>query len=112
MKTLVSAIMQGYGSLVTLTDGEGSRMYRAFIGPVTGKGWEATRKLFGSLGEVRKGQYIYIGPADVPLSEGQSLLVRQEAYQVRRCETVFLRDEAVYVWAALVKTEGDGAWNS
>lgn len=112
MKTLVSAIMQGYGSLVTLTDGEGSRMYRAFIGPVTGKGWEATRKLFGSLGEVRKGQYIYIGPADVPLSEGQSLFVRREAYQVRRCETVFLRDEAVYVWAALVKTEGDGAWNS
>ena len=112
MRTLVDAILQGYGSLVTLKDGEASRMYRAFVRPVTDKGWQATRKLFGSLGEVQKGQYVYIGPADVPLCAGKRLTVRQETYLVRRCETAYMKDEAVYVWALLVKAEGEGAWNS
>ena len=112
MKTLVDAILQGYGSLVSVTEGEASRTFRAFVRPVTDKGWQATRSLFGPLGEVRRGQYVYIGPAEVSLSVGQKLTVRQESYQVRRCETVFLKDEAVYVWALLVKAEGDGVWNS
>ena len=46
MRTLVDAILQGYGSLVSVTEGEASRTFRAFVRPVTEKGWQATRSLF------------------------------------------------------------------
>ena len=112
MKVLIDAILQGYGSLVTVSDGESARTFRALVRPVTEKGWQNTRRLFGPLGEVRKGQYVFIGPADAAVSCGQTVTVRQERYLVRRCETAYLGEKAVYVWALLVKAGGDGAWNS
>lgn len=112
MKTLIESILQGYGSLVTVTEGESRRTYRALVRPVTEKGWQSTRKLIASLGRIPKGQYVYIGPAETELKEGQSVEVRQEQYIVRRRETMYLADEAVYEWALLTKAGGADPWNS
>ena len=45
MKTLMESILQGYGSLVTVREGESARTFRALVQPVTEKGWQATRKV-------------------------------------------------------------------
>ena len=103
MKTLMESILQGYGSLVTVREGESARTFRALVQPVTEKGWQATRKVIETLGKIQKGQYVYIGPADE---------VQGEKFLVRRCETRYLADEAVYVWALLVKAGGEAAWSS
>ncbi len=55
---------------------------------------------------------MYIGPADVELRAGQRLEAQGEEFLVRRCETRYLADEAVYVWALLVKAGGEAAWSS
>ena len=73
MKTLMESILQGYGSLVTVREGESARTFRALVQPVTEKGWQATRKVIETLGKIQKGQYVYIGPADVELRAGQRL---------------------------------------
>ena len=112
MKTLMESILQGYGSLVTVREGESARTFRALVQPVTEKGWQATRKVIETLGKIQKGQYVYIGPADVELRAGQRLEVQGEKFLVRRCETQYLADEAVYVWALLVKAGGEAAWSS
>ena len=112
MKTLMESILQGYGSLVTVRDGQSARTFRALVQPVTEKGWQATRKVIETLGKVQKGQYVYIGPADVELRTGQRLETQGEEFLVRRCETRYLADEAVYVWALLVKAGGEAAWSS
>lgn len=96
MKTLMESILQGYGSLVTVREGESARTFRALVQPVTEKGWQATRKVIETLGKIQKGQYVYIGPADVELRAGQRLEVQGEKFLVRRCETRYLADEAVY----------------
>lgn len=57
MKTLMESILQGYGSLVTVREGESARTFRALVQPVTEKGWQATRKVIETLGKVQKGQY-------------------------------------------------------
>ena len=59
MKALIESILQGYGSLVTVRDGQSARTFRALVQPVTEKGWASTRKLIESLGRVPKGQYVY-----------------------------------------------------
>ena len=45
MKALIESILQGYGSLVTVRDGQSARTFRALVQPVTEKGWQATRKV-------------------------------------------------------------------
>ena len=99
MKTLMESILQGYGSLVTVREGKSARTFRAVVQPVTEKGWQATRKVIETLGKIQTGQYVYI--------EAQG-----EEFLVRRCETRYLADEAVYVWALLVKAGGEAAWSS
>ena len=37
MKTLMESILQGYGSLVTVREGESARTFRALVQPVTDK---------------------------------------------------------------------------
>lgn len=54
MKTLMESILQGYGSLVTVRDGQSARTFRALVQPVTEKGWQATRKVIETLGKVQK----------------------------------------------------------
>ena len=112
MKALIESILQGYGSLVTVRDGQSARTFRALVQPVTEKGWASTRKLIESLGRVPKGQYVYIGPAEMEIKQGQTVEVRQEAYVVRRSETMALGDETLYVWALLTKAGGAESWNS
>lgn len=112
MKALIESILQGYGSLATITDGESARTFRAFIQPVTEKGWQNTKKIIASLGQVPKGQYVYIGPAEVELTQGQRLETRGQTFLVRRCEKVFLGEEAMYTWALLTKAGGADPWNS
>lgn len=55
MKALIESILQGYGSLVTVRDGQSARTFRALVQPVTEKGWASTRKLIESLGRFRRG---------------------------------------------------------
>lgn len=38
MKALIESILQGYGSLVTVRDGQSARTFRALVQPVTEKG--------------------------------------------------------------------------
>ena len=109
---LIESILQGYGSLVTVRDGQSARTFRALVQPVTEKGWASTRKLIESLDRVPKGQYVYIGPAEMEIKQGQTVEVRQEAYVVRRSETMALGDETLYVWALLTKAGGAESWNS
>lgn len=37
MKALIESILQGYGSLVTVRDGQSARTFRALVQPVTEK---------------------------------------------------------------------------
>ena len=38
---------------------------RAFIQPVTEAGWESVRRTMRAIGEIPRGRYVYIGPAEV-----------------------------------------------
>ena len=112
MKALFESILQGWGSLVTVRDGQSARTYRALVQPVTETGWQNAKKVIETLGRIQKGQYVYFGPAGMALSVGQKLETQEQTYIVRRSETMYLADQAVYVWALLVKAGGEAAWSS
>ena len=79
----IDLLMEHYGSSLRLCrDGEVTE-FKAFLQPVTSKSWQNMERLFGDLGEVPRGQYLYLGPRSVCLSAGDELETGEQAYIVR-----------------------------
>lgn len=106
MKELIGRILQQYGSTAEVTVGEDTQAVRAFIQPVTEAGWESVRRTMRAIGEIPRGRYVYIGPADV-LPEADALVrAGGRTYRVQRAERLFFADETLYVWGLLRETGG------
>ena len=106
MKELIGRILQQYGSAAEVTVGDSTQAVRAFIQPVTEAGWESVRRTMRAIGEIPRGRFVYIGPADV-LPEADALVCAGgRTYRVQRAERLFFADEAIYVWGLLRETGG------
>ena len=54
------------------------------------------------LGQASREKYLFIGTPDISLQQNRSVIESVGGkYIVKRCETYFVRDKAVYVWAIL-----------
>ncbi len=112
MKRMINAILRNYGSTVRVhRDGEAVTV-RAFLQPVTSQSWQNMNHMFVSAGEIPRGQYLYIGPTDVPVLGSQYLSLGQKRYLVRRCDTLMVADEDLYLWALCVEGGYDDPWNN
>ncbi len=112
MKRMVDGILQAYGTTMVLTHGQEKVSLKGFFQPVRSKSWQSMVDLETPLGEVFRGQYIYIGPAQVALSEGDILEVGQRSYFVRRAEKYYFGDEVAYTWGMCVEKGVNDTWGS
>ena len=112
MRGLIEGIIEGYGSTVTAVYGEGPVSYRAFLQPVTSKSWQNMEKVFGPLGEIPRGQYLYLGPSEQDVLDAEFLRCGGTDYLVRRAEPIAVGDEILYVWGLCVRKGADDPWSS
>lgn len=112
MKTQIEKILSEFGDSVTVRQNGTSTTVRAFLQPVTSKSWQNMEHVFAGLGRVERGQYLYLGPADVLLAQGDCLLLRDTAYVVRKAEPITAADTVLYCWALCVRKGGDDPWNN
>ena len=112
MKQAIAFVLQHYGSTVEAVTGESTRSFRAFLQPVTSKSWQNMEHTFGPLGEIPRGQYLYIGPAAEDILGAEFLRCHGEEYLVRRADALLFGDEALYIWGLCVKKGGDDPWSS
>lgn len=106
MKELIGRILQQYGSAAEVALGSETQAVRAFIQPVTEAGWESVRRTMRAIGEIPRGRYVYIGPAEVLPEEDAIVRAGGKSYRVQRAERLFFADEALYVWGLLRETGG------
>ncbi len=95
-----------------LSGPEGTREVRGFFQPVRSKSWQSMVNLATPLGEVFRGQYIYIGPAEVSVCEGELVTLGQKNYFLRRVEQYYYGDEAIYTWGLCVEKGVNDTWGS
>lgn len=112
MKKMVSRILKQYGTTMTLTTQSGTETVKGFFQPVRSKSFQNMVSLDTPLGEIPRGQYVYIGPADVGVCEGDSLLVGELSYTFRRVEPYCYRDERVYLWGLCVEKGVNDTWGT
>ena len=110
MRQMIDRILNAYGSAITLHRQDEVFHIRVFFQPVRSKSWQYLEGNYSPLGEVPRGQYVYIGPADQALETGDTLTVSQKDYMVRRCEPVFYGEEIAYYWAMCVEKGGEDTW--
>ena len=112
MKGVIEGILEHYGSAVTAVENGLEHSFRAFLQPVTAKSWQNMEKVFGPLGEVPRGQYLYLGPAARDISRAELLRCGGTDYLVRRAEPILVGDETLYIWGLCVRKGADDPWSS
>jgi len=109
---MVSTILRQHGTTMILSrEGKETRV-KGFFQPVRSKSWQSLVDQSTPLGEVFRGQYIYIGPADVAVSEGDVLTVAGKSYFLRRVEQYLYGDAPVYTWGMCVEKGVNDTWGS
>ena len=110
MQQMVEKVLASYGSAVTLQKGEDTYAIRAFFQPVRSKSWQYLEGNYSPLGEIPRGQYVYIGPAEPKAEAGDTLVVEGSAYWLRRTELVRDSTGPVYCWGLCVEKGGEDNW--
>ena len=109
MQQMIGKILNTYGVSVTWKK-ETPVIYRGFFQPVRSKSWQYLEGNYSPLGEVPRGQYVYIGPADRAVAFGDTLEVGGKDYMVRRVEPVYYGEEIAYYWGMCVEKGGEDTW--
>ena len=110
MRQMVEKILNTYGTAVTLCHGDTEYRIRVFFQPVRSKSWQYLEGNYSPLGEIPRGQYIYIGPVDPAAQAGDLVTVADKDYWLRRTELIRDADEAVYCWGICVEKGGEDNW--
>lgn len=110
MKRMIGKIMECYGTAVTLCRQDETFQVRAFFQPVRSKSWQYLEGTYGPLGEVPRGQYVYLGPVEPMAQSGDTLIVAGKAYSMRRAETVYAGSDPAYCWGMCVEKGGEDSW--
>lgn len=112
MQQMVNTILRQYGTPIRIARSSGEDTVKGFFQPVRSKSWQSLIREETPLGEVSRRQYIFIGPADFELTEGDTLILGEKHYTLRRAEKYYYSHEPVYTWGMCVEKDGDGAWGS
>lgn len=112
MKRMADGIFRQYGTAMGLTHDGAEKQIRGFFQPVRSKSWQSMVNAATPLGEIPRGQYVYIGPAGTAVEIGDALTVQGRTYLFRRVEPYYYGDETVYIWGLCVEKGVNDTWGS
>lgn len=110
MKKRMDGILRRYGTAATLRTGAGERSVHVFFHSVNSSSWQNMERVFAPLGEVPRGQYICVLPADAAAAPEDTLVVSGREYLLRKVERMDLFTGPMYCWALCVEKGGEDSW--
>ena len=112
MRQTVEKLMTRYGTDMTIVSGEEQKTARGFFRAVNSKSWQNMESVVSLLGEISRGQYVYLGPADVAVKEGDTLLLGEKSYLFRRVEPYYFGNQPIYQWGLCVEKGVNATWGT
>ena len=109
---MINTLLRQHGTAMELSRSGEIISVRGFFQPVRSKSWQSMVNQETPLGEVFRGQYIYIGPPEVEAGDGDILTVGEKDYVFRRVEPYYYGDETVYLWGLCVEKGVNDTWGS
>ena len=112
MLQTIESILRHYGTDMVLTSGEMEKTIRGFFRAVNSKSWQSMESEATLLGEISRGQYVYIGPVNAGVQEGDTLRLEGKEYLFRRVEFYWYWNLAVYQWGMCVEKGVNDTWGT
>ena len=99
-----------HGTDLTIVSGEETKTVRGFFRAVNSKSWQSMESEASLLGEITRGQYVYMGPVSAAVKEGDSLALGNRNYLFRRTELYYYGNQPVYQWGLCVEKGVNDTW--
>lgn len=112
MQAMVEKLLHSYGTDLLLTGMNGSRTIRGFFRAVNSQSWQSMESEATLLGELSRGQYVYIGPANGGVREGDTITLGEKNYLIRRVEPYYYGNCPLYQWGLCVEKGVNDTWGS
>ena len=112
MRKKLEAVMARWGSAMILRRRGEELPLRGFLQETGSRNWQNMEKVFTPLGEIPRGQYLYLGPVEPPAEVGDVLLMGERIFEVRRAEAIYCGDAPVYRWGLCVEKGGTDTWGN
>ncbi len=112
MTEMIKKVLSEYGTDLSVIRDENSRTVRGFFRAVNSKSWQSMESEASLLGEITRGQYAYLGPADAGIREGDTIALGEKNYLVRRTELYYWKNQPVYQWGLCVEKGVNDTWGS
>ena len=112
MEATLEKIMRRHGTDLTIVSGENTKTVRGFFRAVNSKSWQSMESEATLLGEVTRGQYVYMGPVAAEVREGDTLILGQKEYLLRRVELYYYQNRAVYQWGLCIEKGVNDTWGT
>ena len=103
MKAAMETLMARWGTDMTIVSEGIEKTVRGFFRAVNSKSWQNMESVVSLLGEISRGQYVYLGPADVAAKEGDTLNLGTKSYLFRRVEAYYFENQPIYLWGLCVE---------
>ena len=110
MRRTVEKILFQHGTDLTIVSGMEERTVRGFFRAVNSKSWQSMESEASLLGEITRGQYVYMGPVGAAVKEGDTLVLGGRSYLFRRTELYYYGNQAVYQWGLCVEKGVNDTW--
>ena len=105
-------VLKEHGTDMVLTGSGGTRTVRGFFRAVNSKSWQSMESEVTLLGEITRGQYVYMGPVAAAVKEGDTLILGERSYLFRRTELYYYSNQAVYQWGLCVEKGVNDTWGT
>ena len=105
-------LMARWGTDMTIVSGEEEKTVRGFFRAVNSKSWQNMESVVSLLGEISRGQYVYLGPANVAVKEGDTLNLGTKSYLFRRVESYYFGNQPIYLWGLCVEKGVNDTWGT
>ena len=112
MRSTVEKIMAQHGTDMIIVSKGIQITARGFFRAVNSKNWQSIESEATMLGEITRGQYVYLGPVGVTVKEGDTLLLGGRSYLFRRVEPYYYGNQAVYQWGLCVEKGVNDTWST
>lgn len=112
MRATVEKILSSHGTDLTIVSGLESKTVRGFFRAVNSKSWQGMESEVTLLGEITRGQYVYMGPVDGAVKEGDTLILGDRNYLFRRTESYYYQNQPIYQWGLCVEKGVNDTWGT